>query len=44
MIASIVYTNMHDKEFDYQLLVRFIDGTANETEQERVLAWINNEH
>lgn len=32
---------MHDKEFDYQLLIRFIDGTANETEQERVLAWIN---
>lgn len=32
---------MHDKEFDYWLLIRFIDGAANETEQERVLAWIN---
>jgi transmembrane sensor len=34
---------MHDKEFDHWLLIRFIDGTANETEQERVLAWINSD-
>jgi len=34
---------MHDKEFDYQLLLRFIDGQADETEQERVLAWINSD-
>lgn len=32
---------MHDKEFDYRLLIRFIDGEANETQQEHVLAWIN---
>lgn len=32
---------MQDKEFDYRLLIRFIDGEANEAEQEQVLAWIN---
>lgn len=32
---------MYDKEFDYWLLIRFIDGKANEAEKEQVLAWIN---
>lgn len=34
---------MHDKEFDHWLLIRFIDGKANEAEQEQVLAWINSD-
>ncbi|WP_298734333.1 FecR domain-containing protein [uncultured Chitinophaga sp.] len=34
---------MNDKPFDHQLLINFIDGTASETEQQQVLAWINSD-
>jgi ferric-dicitrate binding protein FerR (iron transport regulator) len=32
---------MDDKEFNYSLLIRFIDGKASDPEKEQVLAWIN---